>query len=89
MGSLRCRGGPVASDVMAEPDRLAVDCAALRIRPVASIEPVFAVEGDGKYRADWAWLGGMGSVINPKLNAPDGPICSELRASGATGLEMP
>jgi isoleucyl-tRNA synthetase len=29
------------------------------------IEPVFAVEGDGKYRADWAWLGGEGSVINP------------------------
>ena len=25
------------------------------------IDPVFAVEGDGKYRADWAWLGGQGS----------------------------
>ncbi len=47
------------------------------------IEPVFAVEGDGKYRADWAWLGGQGSVINPKFNAPDGPICSDLRAAGA------
>jgi isoleucyl-tRNA synthetase len=46
------------------------------------IEPVFAVEGDGKYRADWAWLGGQGSVINPKFNAPDGPICSDLRESG-------
>jgi isoleucyl-tRNA synthetase len=46
------------------------------------IEPVFAVEGDGKYRADWAWLGGQGSVINPKFNAPDGPICSALRESG-------
>ncbi|HKX80094.1 MAG TPA: isoleucine--tRNA ligase [Novosphingobium sp.] len=46
------------------------------------IDPVFAVEGDGKYRADWAWLGGQGSVINPKFNAPDGPICSDLRASG-------
>lgn len=22
------------------------------------INPVFAVEGDGKYREDWAWLGG-------------------------------
>ncbi len=47
------------------------------------LEPVFAVEGDGKYRADWAWLGGQGSVINPKFNAPDGPICSALRESGA------
>ncbi|MBS0475719.1 MAG: isoleucine--tRNA ligase [Proteobacteria bacterium] len=46
------------------------------------IEPVFAVEGDGKYRADWAWLGGQGSVINPKFNAPDGPICSDLREAG-------
>ena len=46
------------------------------------IEPVFAVEGDGKYRADWLWLGGQGSVINPKFNAPDGPICSDLRESG-------
>jgi isoleucyl-tRNA synthetase len=48
----------------------------------AGIEPVFAVEGDGKYRADWGWLGGQGSVINPKFNAPDGPICSDLRESG-------
>jgi isoleucyl-tRNA synthetase len=46
------------------------------------IEPQFAVEGDGKYRADWAWLGGQGSVINPKFNAPDGPICSDLRDAG-------
>ncbi len=47
------------------------------------IDPVFAVEGDGKYRADWAWLGGQGSVIAPKFNAPDGPICSDLRDAGA------
>ena len=47
------------------------------------IEPVFAVEGDGRYRADWAWLGGEGSVINPKFNAPDGPICTALAESGA------
>ncbi|TRW14004.1 isoleucine--tRNA ligase [Glacieibacterium frigidum] len=47
------------------------------------LEPVFAVEGDGKYRADWAWLGGQGSVINPKFNAPDGPICTALREAGA------
>lgn len=52
------------------------------------IEPVFAVEGDGKYRADWAWMGGQGPVVpyNPKgpdkLNLPDGPICSDLRAAG-------
>ena len=46
------------------------------------IEPVFAVEGDGKYRADWAWLSGQGSVINPKFNAPDGPICEALREAG-------
>jgi isoleucyl-tRNA synthetase len=52
------------------------------------IEPVFAVEGDGKYREDWAWPnpsqeGGQGSVINTKFNAPDGPICSDLREAGA------
>jgi isoleucyl-tRNA synthetase len=46
------------------------------------IDPVFAVLGDGKYREDWAWLGGQGSVINPKFNAPDGPICSDLREAG-------
>ncbi len=47
------------------------------------IDPVFAVEADGKYRDDWAWLGGQGSVINNKFNAPDGPICSDLREAGA------
>jgi len=47
------------------------------------IDPVFAVEGDGKYREDWAWLGGQGSVINPKFNAPEGPICADLREAGA------
>ncbi|HEV7342088.1 MAG TPA: isoleucine--tRNA ligase [Sphingopyxis sp.] len=46
------------------------------------IDPVFAVEGDGKYREDWGWLAGQGSVINPKFNAPDGPICTDLRESG-------
>ena len=46
------------------------------------IDPVFAVEGDGKYRADWLWLGGEGSVINPKFNAPEGPICTALRKAG-------
>ena len=46
------------------------------------IDPQFAVEGDGKYRANWPWLGGQGSVINPKFNAPDGPICTDLREAG-------
>ncbi len=46
------------------------------------INPKFAVEGDGKYREDWPWLGGQGSVINPKFNAPDGPICTALREAG-------
>jgi len=46
------------------------------------IDPVFAVEGEGRYRADWAWLGGQGSVINPKFNGPEGPICSDLKAAG-------
>ncbi|MEO5773928.1 MAG: isoleucine--tRNA ligase [Sphingomicrobium sp.] len=48
-----------------------------------NIDPVFAVEADGKDREDWAWLGGQGSVINNKFNAPDGPICSDLREAGA------
>jgi isoleucyl-tRNA synthetase len=47
------------------------------------IDPVFAVEANGFYRADWAWMGGQGSVIAPKLNAADGPICSDLREAGA------
>jgi isoleucyl-tRNA synthetase len=47
------------------------------------IDPVFAVDAGGFYRPDWLWLGGQGSVINAKFNAPDGPICSDLRAAGA------
>ncbi len=54
------------------------------------IEPVFAVQGDGRYRDDWAWLGGEGSVINPKFVAAgrggkleEGPICRDLREAGA------
>jgi len=46
------------------------------------IEPVFAVDGGGFYREDWGWLPGVGSVINKKLNAPDGPICTDLREAG-------
>ena len=47
------------------------------------IDPVFAVDGAGMYRADWPWLGGQGSVINKKFVSADGPICSDLRAAGA------
>ena len=47
------------------------------------IDPVFAVDAGGFYRDDWLWLGGQGSVINAKFNAPDGPICSDLREAGA------
>ena len=54
------------------------------------LDPVFAVTGDGKYREDWAWLGGQGSVINPRFTASgnggkleEGPICRDLREAGA------
>ncbi|MFC3579425.1 isoleucine--tRNA ligase [Sphingomonas hylomeconis] len=47
------------------------------------LDPVFAVDGAGMYRDDWAWLGGQGSVINKKFVAADGPICTDLRAAGA------
>ncbi len=51
------------------------------------INPKFVVEADGRYREDWAWLPRTdersGSVINPKFNAPDGPICSDLKDAGA------
>ena len=50
------------------------------------IDPVFAVGPDGVYRDDWAWLGAHDerrrAVINPNLNAPDGPICEDLKAAG-------
>ncbi|MEN3972085.1 isoleucine--tRNA ligase [Sphingomicrobium sp. XHP0235] len=51
------------------------------------IDPVFAVEKNGVYRDDWLWLGAHDerrrSVINKPFNAPDGPICSDLREAGA------
>ncbi len=51
------------------------------------INPVFAVDADGVYREDWAWLPRgderAGSVINKKFNGPEGPICSDLRDAGA------
>lgn len=57
------------------------------------INPVFAVMDDGRYRDDWPWLGAgdvdaegkerRRAVINNAFNAPDGPICSDLRARGA------
>src|SRR5436190_561752 len=49
----------------------------------AGIDPVFVVNDAGFYRDDWLWLPGGGSVINAKFNAPDGPICSDLREAGA------
>ena len=57
------------------------------------INPVFAVDDGGVYRDDWLWLGASDvdadgkprrrAVINAGFNAPDGPICSDLRAAGA------
>jgi len=51
------------------------------------IDPVFAVDAGGVYRDDWPWLGGHDerrrAVINPNFNAPDGPICSDLKSAGA------
>ncbi|MFZ4111241.1 MAG: isoleucine--tRNA ligase, partial [Polymorphobacter sp.] len=52
---------------------------------VHGIEPVFAVLGDGTYRADrpdWLWLQGQGNVISDKLNNPEGAICTALREAG-------
>ena len=50
------------------------------------IGPKFVVEADGRYREDWLWLPRSDersmSVINPKFNAPDGPVCADLRAAG-------
>jgi isoleucyl-tRNA synthetase len=51
------------------------------------LNPKFVVEADGRYRDDWAWLPRSdersASVIHPKFNAPDGPVCSDLREVGA------
>ncbi|MEL7189473.1 MAG: isoleucine--tRNA ligase [Pseudomonadota bacterium] len=57
------------------------------------LNPQFAVMDDGRYRDDWLWLGAddkdnegkerRRSVINKPFNAPDGPICSDLRKVGA------
>ena len=51
------------------------------------LNPKFVVDADGRYKEDWLWLPRSdersGSVINPKFNAPDGPICSDLREAGA------
>jgi isoleucyl-tRNA synthetase len=57
------------------------------------LNPVFAVMDDGRYRDDWLWLGAddkddegkerRRSVINKPFNAPEGPICSDLRKAGA------
>ncbi len=60
---------------------------------VHGINPRFVVNAGGVYKDDWLWLGAEDvdaegkprrrAVINPKFNAPDGPICSDLRDAGA------
>jgi isoleucyl-tRNA synthetase len=47
------------------------------------IGPKFAVEADGKYREDWLWMGGKGSVINAKFNSIEGDILQDLSRVGA------
>src|SRR5262249_11555274 len=47
------------------------------------IDPVLVVNDAGFCGDDWAWLPGGGSVINAKFNAPYGPICNDLRETGA------
>ncbi|TIX49214.1 isoleucine--tRNA ligase [Alteraurantiacibacter aquimixticola] len=51
------------------------------------ISPKFVVDAGGVYRDDWLWLGGdderRRAVINPNFNAPDGPICEDLKEAGA------
>jgi isoleucyl-tRNA synthetase len=44
------------------------------------IGPQFIVGPDGVYQADWPVVGGLHVY---KVNAPDGPICAALHASGA------
>ncbi len=52
--------------------------------PELPLRPVFAVEGDGRYRENWPWpVDKSLSVINKKLLAPDGPICTDLKEVGA------
>ena len=43
--------------------------------------PVFAVNDDGRYRDDWM-VSRSGVGDQPKFNAPDGPICADLRTTG-------
>jgi isoleucyl-tRNA synthetase len=44
------------------------------------IDPVFVVQPDGSYRADWPVVGGNHVY---KVNAKDGPVCSALSEAGA------
>ena len=55
------------------------------------IDPVFAVEGDGKYRADWAWLGGQGTRDQHQVQRARradllGPARGRRAARGERGL---
>jgi|TARA_R100000501_G_scaffold13654_3_gene24918 isoleucyl-tRNA synthetase len=43
------------------------------------IEPIFAVDDGGVYKADWPVVGGNHVY---KVNAPDGPICTALSEAG-------
>ena len=43
------------------------------------IDPVFIVEGDGRYREDWPVVGGNHVY---KVGAPDGPVCAALSEAG-------
>ena len=51
------------------------------------IGPKFVVEGDGRYREDWLWLPRTDerskSVIHKDFNAPEGPVCSDLKSAEA------
>ncbi len=55
------------------------------------IDPMFAVEGDGKYREDWAWLGGQGIGHQPQVQRARradllGPARGRRAARGVRGL---
>ena len=57
-----------------------------RFRAVQGARHRSGVRGRGRRqvpRPTGLWLGGQGSVINNKFNAPDGPICTDLREAGA------
>jgi isoleucyl-tRNA synthetase len=50
-----------------------------RLCKAHGIDPLFVVQPDGTYRADWPVVGGNHVY---KVNAPDGPVCNALREAG-------